>query len=53
MADRTPTAAMIAKLTELVTSGRWRWEDNPGSLTPLTGLAPKAGPYPKHVETTT
>ena len=43
---------MIAKLTELVTSGRWRWEDNPGSLT-LTGLAPKAGPYPKHVETTT
>jgi len=28
---------MIAKLTELVTSGRWRWEDNPGSLT-LTGL---------------
>lgn len=37
MADRTPTAATNAKLTELVTSGRWRWEDNPGSLT-LTGL---------------
>ena len=37
MADRIPTATMIANLTELVTSSRWRWEDNPGSLT-LTGL---------------